>query len=238
MNWRLAPTIGLVAMLAPAMAHGQTNLDQGKSASQIFAAACAECHKAAPRGLAKGRNSAALTDFLREHYTTSRDQAAALAAYVLGGRGTEPTGGTAQGKGQKPAAERAERAPQLGEEPKEPKPTKRQARQPKPEDGARTEAKSDAKPEVKPDIELVPGERPPTAATRGRRKEPKMPQSPAEPAGVAPAPAAAVIEPAPTTPPSPEPSPAVTPTATPEPSAPGDAASGDSGPVPRDDIPD
>ena len=100
MNWRLAPTIGLVAVLAPAMAHGQTNLDQGKSASQIFASACVECHKA-PRGLAKGRNSAALTDFLREHYTTSRDQAAALAAYVLGGRGAEPVGGTAQGQGSK-----------------------------------------------------------------------------------------------------------------------------------------
>ena len=149
MNWRLAPTIGLVAVLAPAMAHGQTNLDQGKSASQIFAAACVECHKA-PRGLAKGRNSAALTDFLREHYTTSRDQAAALAAYVLGGRGAEPVGGTAQGKGPKPAAERAERGPPSGEEPREPKPTKRQARQSKPEEGTRTEAKSDAKPEVKP----------------------------------------------------------------------------------------
>src|SRR5271170_1291816 len=93
----LAPAIGLLAVLAPAMACAQTNLDQGKSAAQIFAAACAECHKA-PRPLANGRNSAALTDFLREHYTTSRDQAAALAAYVLGGRGAEPVGGTAQGK--------------------------------------------------------------------------------------------------------------------------------------------
>ena len=115
MNWRLAPTIGLVALLAPAMAHAQTNLDQGKSASQIFAAACVECHKA-PRGLAKGRNSAALTDFLREHYTTSRTQAAALAAYVLGGRGAEPVGGAAQGKGQKPAAERADRGAPAQEE--------------------------------------------------------------------------------------------------------------------------
>ncbi|MGO9702346.1 MAG: hypothetical protein ACLPX7_24145 [Xanthobacteraceae bacterium] len=237
MNWRLAPTIGLVAVLAPAMAHAQTNLDQGKSASQIFAAACAECHKA-PRGLAKGRNSAALTDFLREHYTTSRDQAAALAAYVQGGRGTEPVGGTAQGKSQKPAAERAERGSPSVEEPREPKPTKRQARQSKPEEATRTEAKSDAKPEVKPDIELTPGERPPTAATRGRRKEPRTPQSPVEPAGVARAPAAVAVEPAQSMPPSPEASPAATPAATPEPSAPGDAASGENGPVPRDNIPD
>ena len=158
MNWRFAPTIGLVAVLAPAVAHAQTNLDQGKSASQIFAAACSECHKA-PRGLANGRNNAALTDFLREHYTTSRDQAAALAAYVQGGRGTEPVGGPAQGKGQKPAAERAEREAPA---PEEAKPSKRQARPSKPDDAARTEAKSDAKPEVKPDIELGPGDRPPT----------------------------------------------------------------------------
>jgi hypothetical protein len=50
------PTIGLLAALAPAMAHAQTNLDQGKSASQIFSAACAECHKA-PQGLAKGKSA-------------------------------------------------------------------------------------------------------------------------------------------------------------------------------------
>ena len=232
MNWRLAPTIGFVAMLAPAMAHGQTNLDQGKSASQIFAAACAECHKA-PRPLGNGRNNAALTEFLREHYTTSRDQAAALAAYVLGGRGTEPVGGAAQGRGQKPAVERVERSPPA---PEEPKPSKRQARQSKPDEGARTEAKSDAKPEVKPEIELGPGDRPPTAATRNRRREPKTPLSPMEPAGIARAPAAAVTEPTPSAPPSSQVSPA--PTAAPETSTSGDAAPGEGAPVPRDNIPD
>ena len=149
MNWRLAPTIGLVAVLAPAMAHAQTNIDQGKSASQIFAARLCRMPQGT-RGLAKGKNSAALTDFLREHYTTSRDQAAALAAYVLGGRGAEPVGGTAQGKGPKPATERAERGAALRRGAQEPKPTKRQARQSKPEEGTRAEAKSDAKSEVKP----------------------------------------------------------------------------------------
>ena len=129
-----APTIGLLAVLVPAIAHAQTNLDQGKSAAQIFASDCAECHKAA-HGLANGKNTATLTDFLREHYTTSRDQAAALAAYVLGGRGSEPIGAAAQGRGQKPAAEHANAS---AEEPKpaDQKPAKRQARQPaKPDDG-------------------------------------------------------------------------------------------------------
>lgn len=85
----LLPIIGMFAVLAPALAQAQTNLDQGKSAAQIFASDCAECHKS-QSGLAKGRNSEALTEFLREHYTTSRNQAAALAAFVLGVRGPKP----------------------------------------------------------------------------------------------------------------------------------------------------
>ena len=86
----LAPMIGLLAALAPAMAHAQTNIDQGKTPAQIFIEGCSACHKTA-RGLANGKGSYALTEFLHEHYTTSRDQAAALAAYVLGaGSGPKP----------------------------------------------------------------------------------------------------------------------------------------------------
>ena len=76
-------TLALLAAFAPGIGRAQTNIDQGKSASQIFASACVDCHKA-PRRLARGKNSWALTEFLSGHYTTSRDQAAALAAYVVG----------------------------------------------------------------------------------------------------------------------------------------------------------
>jgi hypothetical protein len=87
---RLAAVVGLVAGLGPAMAHAQTNLDQGKTPAQIFASDCAACHKPT-RALAGGKNRFALTEFLREHYTTSREQAAGLAAYVLGtGFGAKP----------------------------------------------------------------------------------------------------------------------------------------------------
>ncbi len=90
MTRRLAAVIGLVAGLGPAMAHAQTNLDQGKTPAQIFASDCAACHKPT-RALANGKNRFALTEFLREHYTTSREQAAGLAAYVLGaGFGAKP----------------------------------------------------------------------------------------------------------------------------------------------------
>ena len=90
---RLLPAFWLVAGLAsvmfPTLAHAQVNIDQGKSPAEIYSADCATCHKT-PRGLAAGKNSLMLSSFLREHYTASRDQAAALAAYVLGAGGAEP----------------------------------------------------------------------------------------------------------------------------------------------------
>jgi len=86
-NWGFALTIGFVAALAPAMAQAQTNIDQGKSASQLFGNSCAECHKVL-HALAKGKSTAAVAQFLSEHYTTGRDQAAALAIYVTSGRDT------------------------------------------------------------------------------------------------------------------------------------------------------
>jgi cytochrome c553 len=233
---RLPPTIGLIVLLAPAWAHAQTNLDQGKSPAQIFATACVECHKDA-HGLAKGKNSAALADFLHEHYTTSSQQAAALAAYLLGGRGTE-TGAATQGRGQKPAAEHATASAE------EPKPGKHQGRQPsKPEDGLPATAKLHRPTDqaAKPSQEASPGEQPSimtpmpssAAASRYRRKEPKTPSPAEEPGAIAHAPAAA--ESAPTEGPGQDASP------TPATAAPADAASGESGenaPVPRDHIPD
>jgi hypothetical protein len=99
-NRGFALTIGLLVMLAPAVARAQTNLDQGKSASQLFAGACADCHKA-PHTLAKGKSAATVAEFLREHYTTGRDQAAALAAYVVSGRDTVASPGPG---GRRPAA--------------------------------------------------------------------------------------------------------------------------------------
>ena len=242
---RLAPTIGLLAALTPALAHAQTNIDQGKTPAQIFATDCAECHKAA-RGLASGKNSATLTEFLREHYTTSREQAAALAAYVLGGRGGESGGAAAQGHGQKPAVEHT-RAPA-----EEPKPAKHQARQPgKPEEGtpATVKLQRPADEEAKPEDEASPGEQPsrgtpaarpargqqPATATRSRRKEPKTPSPSQEPAAVAHVPAAVVAEPGPTETQGTSPMPAA---AAPTDAAPTDAASGENAPVARDNIPD
>jgi hypothetical protein len=95
----VVPAIGLFIGLVPAMAQAQTNIDQGKSPAEIFANDCATCHKSA-RGLANGRGSSGLASFLVEHYTASKDQAAALAAYVMGAGGGE----AAPARGPKPGA--------------------------------------------------------------------------------------------------------------------------------------
>jgi hypothetical protein len=95
----VAPAIGLLLVLAPALAQAQTNIDQGKSPAEVFANDCATCHKSA-RGLANGRGSSGLASFLVEHYTASKDQAAALAAYVMGAGGGE----AAPARGPKPGA--------------------------------------------------------------------------------------------------------------------------------------
>jgi hypothetical protein len=112
---RCLPMIGLapalVLGLLPALARAQVNIDQGKPPSEIFESDCATCHKSA-RGLADGKNSLMLSSFLREHYTASREQAAALAAYVLGAGSNAPAA-----PGQKPGTERAK-----VEVPKESKP--------------------------------------------------------------------------------------------------------------------
>jgi hypothetical protein len=120
-----APVIATAAAVAfvmfPTLGLAQVNIDQGKSAADIFSNVCTACHKT-PRGLAAGKNSLMLSAFLREHYTASGDQASALAAYVLGAGGAEPA------PKQKPEVEHAR-----AEEPKagEPKAAEPKAGEPK-----------------------------------------------------------------------------------------------------------
>jgi hypothetical protein len=58
-----------------------------KPAAQLFVSDCtgAGCHKG-PQGLSKDRSAGSLAGFLREHYTNSRESAAALAAYLVSAR--------------------------------------------------------------------------------------------------------------------------------------------------------
>jgi hypothetical protein len=214
---RYLSALGLIVGLAPAMAHAQTNIDEGKTPAQIFASDCNACHKS-PKGLAQGRNAGGIADFLRQHYTASREQAGSLAAYILGAGGA--------GDGRKPAVERASKP---SEEPA--KPSSKQARRPPkgeepPGRAAKLQQpKSEEEEEPTPPSDIPtsveepaskPGEKEKPAA-RGRRGEPKptatskrgrhaaspepppreapavtaVAPAPAEPAPQAPAPAAA-----------------------------------------------
>ena len=77
----------------------QENLDFGKSPAQLFATDCAICHKS-PQGLAaKGGGMLGLESFLRQHYTASRESAAAIAGYLrAAGGGPAAAGRTGKGK--------------------------------------------------------------------------------------------------------------------------------------------
>ena len=77
-----AVTLLAGCLAAPAAWAQATNLEAGKSASQLFAGTCNACHKS-PRGLLKTVSPGSLPGFLREHYTTSGDMASQLSSFLI-----------------------------------------------------------------------------------------------------------------------------------------------------------
>ena len=136
--------LGVIAFAAPACA--QDNLDQGKSAQQLFASDCALCHKT-PQGLAaKAGGMFGLDGFLREHYTASRQTAAVLAKY-LQSVGGEPAPAenkrSSSRRAAKPADKKSDDAKSGGK--------------PAPKAEAKPDAKAEAKPaEAKPETKSEP----------------------------------------------------------------------------------
>jgi hypothetical protein len=79
----LATVTLLIGCFSAGAAHAQvTNLEAGKSPSQIFTGACTACHKS-PRGLLKTVPASSLPSYLRQHYTTSSDMASVLASFLV-----------------------------------------------------------------------------------------------------------------------------------------------------------
>ena len=72
------------------------DLNEGKSPAELFNAGCAVCHQSAV-GLAKGLRERELTNFLRQHYTSSVQHAGALANFLVarGGPAAAPSRPTA-----------------------------------------------------------------------------------------------------------------------------------------------
>jgi hypothetical protein len=224
----LLGSIGLCAGLFPVLAEAQVSIDQGKSPAEMFSLDCATCHKSA-RGLAKGRNASDLASFLGEHYTSGKDQAASLAAYVLGAGGGEAVPAT-QGRGVKPAPPDHAKTEEPKREPGKPGESAPATARLQPPAGEEQKRLGDV-----PSIMQERGRKPaaggrlePATASRGQRQDPEG--KPQEPPSEPPREAA---EPSPSpVPAAPESNPA--PTA----SAPGNADSGDGASVPRDNIPD
>ena len=98
---------GLLALVAVSdTALAQDNFDAGKTGAQLFASDCAICHKS-PQSINRnvGGPFGGLDSFLRQHYTASREAAAAITAY-LNSVGSGPAAATPRsGKAKRKAAD-------------------------------------------------------------------------------------------------------------------------------------
>ncbi len=147
---------GLLFSLTGA-AFAQAAIDAGKSPAQLFASDCTPCHKT-PQGLAK--STMGLSEFLRQHYVASRQNADALASYLQGVGEGRPQAAPARKRDAKPAtAKKDESKPEAtpasakpDEKPAESKPAEVKPAESKPAEAKPAEAKpAEAKPvEAKP----------------------------------------------------------------------------------------
>jgi hypothetical protein len=100
----LATVTLLIGCLSERPAQAQaTNLEAGKSPSQIFAGTCNACHKS-PRGLLKTVPAGSLQGFLRQHYTTSPEMATLLSGFLISNGAADTRYVGNQGKDAKPDA--------------------------------------------------------------------------------------------------------------------------------------
>ena len=99
--------IGSLALCVAASATAQSSLQKGKTGAQLYASVCADCHKS-PQSVTTAPGIFGLESFLQEHYTTSHESAAAIAAYLSGLKkpvAASPRGRPAKDAGQaKPVA--------------------------------------------------------------------------------------------------------------------------------------
>ena len=157
---------GFLALALAAPAAAQENLDSGKTGAQLYAADCAICHKSA-QALKKSGGIFGLSSFLREHYTASRESAAAIASYLDSVASPpaqkKPAGATKRtAKGdEKAKADEKKAKPKSGdaksEKPeKKDKPTEAKTSEPKSE--SKSEPKGEAKPSEPKSGEAKPAE--------------------------------------------------------------------------------
>jgi len=171
-NRSIGWAIAVLALVSSA-ATAQENLDSGKTPGELYAQDCAICHKS-PRGLAQTGGILGVQAFLREHYTASREAAAAIAAYLqavdhgpaAAGRPAKRTAAKPKekgkpGEGTKPAEANQGKASEAGAKPDKPA-------------EATSDTKPDAKPEDKsePDGEKAAAKKPRAVAKPDAEKKP------------------------------------------------------------------
>ncbi|HEY1474055.1 MAG TPA: hypothetical protein VGF53_08230 [Pseudolabrys sp.] len=145
--------MGALALALAVPADAQENLDSGKSGAQLFAANCAVCHKS-PQTLSKSGGMFGLSTFLREHYTSSRETAGAVATYL---ESLRPAPGKRTGS--------AKRAPKGDDK------AKAGEKKDAPKSG---EAKSESKPKAEPkSTDQKSGDAKPAAAPAAKRDKPE-----------------------------------------------------------------
>jgi hypothetical protein len=166
----LALTIVMISAVSAPSARAQNTINEGRSPAQTFGAVCANCH-ASPRGLGRQVGAAQLPDYLRQHYTTSREQAAALAGYVASFAG-QPAAAQAPPPGRRPAAEEGRTAPQ----PSSPAPRRRTpADEPRLEEHTAVPAPGSARPPRVPETRPARARTPAEAAAQHRPAAPPAP---------------------------------------------------------------
>lgn len=185
---RVSVGTAVLALFIAGPAAAQEDLDSGKTPAQLYASNCAICHKT-PHGLSKAGGPFGLQGFLREHYTASRQVAAAIAAYVEtvdrgalpAERGPKRTAKPKEaGKPGEAKASKAKAEPKLepkndakGSEPAKPqdKPAEAKPSDAAPAEHKPVEAKVDAgKPAAEPDSK--PASTPPADAKPDSAKKP------------------------------------------------------------------
>jgi hypothetical protein len=162
---RIALAAGVLAMGLVGPVGAQENIDQGKTPAQLFTSDCAPCHKS-PQGLA-AKIGSGLTEFLREHYTASKESAATIAAYLR-------AAGSAPAPGPKNAKRKPEKKEQKSGDKTDEKSAdkKTEAKETKPADEPKSDAKTETKP-AEPKADSAQAEGGKTGIPKGAR--PKKP---------------------------------------------------------------
>ena len=187
----VAAMAAMLPLMAASQAQAENENFSNKPAPALFNADCtgSGCHKS-PAGLGKNQSQSGLAGFLREHYTNSRESAAALAAYILkmpAGAAPPPEAKPTRASTQRPG----EREPRSGSSWFDPEPSgppearpgnarQQQQEKEKEREKAKPPTRAAARPpEAKP-AEPKPGESKPAEAKPAEGEEPSAAATPAE----------------------------------------------------------